>query len=213
MKGVLRTGGVVLAAAGLVVVGRSWSGPPAKPAPPKSRIALVNMAYVFKHSEKWQRNQAELKETFEQYEKRAKELGAEAEEIAKAVKGPDLPAETREQAGERLPKLKKEAEDHNAAAKRELGEMSDKHMVAIYKDIQQASERYAKDNDLDAVYMYTEAVDEKDWFNPKNIIAKLQNRACFPLYKIPGLDVSKEIVAAMNAKKGWQVAPPAPAEK
>jgi hypothetical protein len=48
---------------------------------------------------------------------------------------------------------------------------------------------------------YTEAVDSKDFFNPANIIAKLQNRACIPLYYTPGLDVSKEIVAAMNAKR------------
>jgi hypothetical protein len=56
MKGVPRPGGVLLAAAGLVVVGRSWSGPPPRPPAPKSRIALVNMAYIFKHSEQWQRN-------------------------------------------------------------------------------------------------------------------------------------------------------------
>src|SRR4051794_30902927 len=92
MKGVLRAGCVLVVVAALAYVGPSCPGPPPRPPAPKSRVALVNMAYVFKHLEKWTASQNEMKEDFKQYETRMKELKEEFDAATKALKSPDTPA-------------------------------------------------------------------------------------------------------------------------
>jgi Skp family chaperone for outer membrane proteins len=213
MKGLLRTGGVLLAAAGLVVVGRSWSGPPAKPAAPKTQVAFVNMIYVSKYADEWNSFQAEIKNNYKGFEGRLVKLKTLIDDLAKRAADSDTPAGEREDVETQLKKLKREYEELNDEAKKALGKDSDKAVSSFFKNVQQAAEKYANQHDLDAVFMYTETIDPNDTFNPQNVIAKLQNRASMPIYLAPGMDVSPEIVEALNAKKGGNVGPAQPAKK
>ena len=45
---------------------------------------------------------------------------------------------------------------------------------------------------------YIDAVNEADFNNPMNIMGKMQQRACMPIYMTPGLDISKEIASDLN---------------
>ena len=196
----------LLALAGVVyVAGRLPAEPPgggaATPvaAPePKTRIALVNMAYVFKWYGKWKGFQSQLKVDFEKYEKQAQLKNAEIAELIKVAQDPKSTAAQKDKAADDVKRLKRELEDINTSAKKNLGTTSDEQMTIIFKEVYEAAARYAQGHNYDAVFMYTEA-EAQDYFNPNNIIAKLQNRACMPLYYAPGMDISQQIVMTLNA--------------
>src|SRR5262249_46507016 len=78
-------------------------------------------------------------------------------------------------------------------------------MQVLYGDVQAAARRYAQAHDLDLVLHYNDAVDARDYWSGANLARKMQAGALMPLYAAPGMDISKEVIAALNAdlrKKG-----------
>ena len=73
MKSLLVAGSVALILGALVLVGRSWSEPQKPPPAPKSRVAIVNMAYVFEHYQKVEVFTKELKDSYDTFDKSMKE--------------------------------------------------------------------------------------------------------------------------------------------
>jgi Skp family chaperone for outer membrane proteins len=199
MKGLVRTGSVLVVLAALVFVSRSWSEPQKPPPAPRTRIALVNLSYVVKNYERFKSFQAEMKEQVEKYQKRDKELGAEVERLAKEATGPDDTAERREEIEKQTRKLMREREENSLEAKKLISKKSDEQVIGLYKDVRRAAEKYAKAHDFEIVLHYNDAIDDADLDSAPNVMRKMQAGAAMPLYVAPGLDISREIVAALNA--------------
>ena len=73
-------------------------------------------------------------------------------------------------------------------------------MVTIYKEIQAAASAYAAGHGYDLVLTHIDAVDEKDFYNPMNVMGKMQTRACMPLWYQKNMEISKDVADALNAK-------------
>ena len=80
-----------------------------------------------------------------------------------------------------------------------LGKKSDDQMTIIFRDVQDAAQRYAIAHNFEMVLNYTDATTTADYYGAPNIASKLQTRACMPLYMTPGLEISYEVVLALNA--------------
>jgi outer membrane protein len=197
MKRLLGAGGVVLVLALLFFAGRSRSEPQ-KPPAPRTRVGLINMGHVLKNYEKVADYTVEMKEEFARFEKGQKERKERAEELTKKATDSDLSDEERDQAKADLKKLQREMEDSNDKMKALVAKKTDQQMVTVYTDIRKAAERHAKAHDLELVLHYIDAVKEEDFNNPSNVMSKMQQRSCMPVYAAPGLDISTEIVNALN---------------
>jgi Skp family chaperone for outer membrane proteins len=197
MKRLLGGGGVVLVLALLLVAGRS-SSEPQKPPAPHTRVGLINLSHVLKKYEKVNDYTAEMKERFSQFEKEQKERKERIGELSKKAQDSDLSDEEREQAKAELKKLQREMEDSDDKMKALKAKMADKQMFTVYSDLHKATERYAKAHDLELVLHYIDAVKEEEFFDPRNVQSKFQQRSCMPVYVAPGLDISAEIVNALN---------------
>jgi Skp family chaperone for outer membrane proteins len=206
MKGLLRAGGIALIAGVLLFAGRSWSEPQ-KPPAPHLRIGLVNMKYVLKNYKKVKFAVNDLKDD-EQVEEAIKKLEAafdqSLKDLAKNRTHNEIMAAIQQQ-----DKHYRELADRQKAAKEAADKMIDQGLVAVYKDIHQAAERYAKAHNLEMVLHYNDVVNENDFYDPTNIHARMRQRACLPLYMAPGLDISKEIVAELNKNVADEKASPA----
>jgi Skp family chaperone for outer membrane proteins len=200
----LLVAGSVLTLGALVYGGRTWLA--AAPAPervaekePRTRIALLNLTYVIKHYEKFTHFQEEMKEAFKPFADKDRKLKAEAETLTKEIQ--DLtPAQeaNREDLTKKLKKLQRDIEENNETAKSFLGKKTDEQMKVLYLDILDAATHYARDHDFEMVLHYNDAIEKVDFFSSQNIARKLQAGALMPLYVKPGLDISKEVVEAMN---------------
>jgi Skp family chaperone for outer membrane proteins len=174
---------------------------PAAPAftEPRTRIALINLAYVIKNYKKTETFQTEIKAEFKSYEGRAQANQTKLEQLAKHANEPGTTPQQREADQAEGTKLKREIEDLNNEAKKIIGKKNDEQMVILYREIQDAAQRYAVAHNYDLVLHYIDAVTQADYYSPGAIARKLQSSACMPMYQAPGLDISREVVMALNA--------------
>jgi outer membrane protein len=199
----LLAAGSVLALGALVYGGRTWLA--AAPVPdrvaekgPRTRIALVNLTYVIKNYEKFKTFQTEIKEAFEPFQKSDRDRKQEAEVLSKQLQDGNLAGKQRADLEKKLKDLQRAIEDNNAAAKEVLQKKGDEQMKILYMDVSDAAERHAKAHDFELVLHYNDATTREDFLSAPNIARKLQAGALTPLYAVPGLDISKQIVEALN---------------
>jgi Skp family chaperone for outer membrane proteins len=180
---------------------RAQQAAPAHPtyAEPRTRIALINLAYVIKNYTKTKTFQDEIKGEFKTYETRAQVKQGQMEKLQKDAADPKTTPEQRENFQRDFLKLKREVEDITAESKSALGKKSDEQMVILYREIQDAAQRYAMAHNFDLVLHYIDATTQADYYAPASIVRKLQSPACMPLYTAPGLDISYEVLNALNA--------------
>jgi hypothetical protein len=140
-----------------------------------------------------------MKDNFKRYDESIKAKKTLIEQRTQQVNDPKYAANEREAIQKEITKLNRELEDMNNDMKKFINEQNDKQMVTIYKEIQEAAARYALGHNLDMVLTHIDAVNPTDFFNPMNVMGKMQQRACMPLYYDKSLDVSKDIADALNA--------------
>jgi Skp family chaperone for outer membrane proteins len=198
MKNTLRIGGLLVVVGTALVAGRSLAETKPAPARAKTRVALVNLQYVIYEYDKYKQFKEEAKKAVKPYQNKDAELKEEAERLTKELQNDDLGARRREKVEARLKEINKAMEANKAEAKTKLGAVQEKQLPILFGDVQAATARYAKDNELDLVMHYNDEVKEDELTSPKNIVRKMQAGAAFPLYVAPGIDISEEIVAALN---------------
>jgi Skp family chaperone for outer membrane proteins len=178
-------------------------------AEPRTRIALLNLAYVIKNYKKTETFQAEMKDSLKAIDSRIQAKQMQMEQLGKQAADPKTTAEQREGYIRDNTRLKREIEDINAEAKLSLSKKSDEQMVILYREIQDATRRYAMANNFDLVFHYIDATTQADYYLASNIMRKLQSPACQPFYQAPNLDISRDVVIMLNT--AWAHTAPSPA--
>jgi Skp family chaperone for outer membrane proteins len=200
MKRLLRAGGVCLFVGTLVLVGRSWSDTRPGPAAPRGRVAVLNMTYVIKNYKKSEAFRGELQTDLKWFQDRRQALDAGFQFLLKDLADPGLPAEKRRAMEDRLAKLRQQEKEAVEELGKFLRNRSEKRTQVLYRDVQEAAERYARAHDLELVLSYTEAPEEGEQNAPANVTRRMTSPGCFPLYAAPGVDISKEIVDVLNER-------------
>jgi Skp family chaperone for outer membrane proteins len=202
--------GSVLVLGALVHGGKTWlqaaPQPPALAIPAvRPSIALLNLTYVLKNYQKFEKYQAEMKNVLAPVQKRDADLRARLEEATKEAADSKTTEARREELAAVIKDLQRQIEDNAAAAKKIVQMRGEEQMKVLYLDVLDASMRYAKVHDIDLVLHYNDATSKEDFFSAPNIARKLQGGALMPLYAAEGLDISKQIVEILN-----RATPPTP---
>jgi Skp family chaperone for outer membrane proteins len=205
----IATGALALSL-GVYVTSMLWAQGPAQPPTQNvpTRIGILNMTYVIKSYQKIEAYTAEMKDQMKRCDDAIKAKTAEIEVRGKQAQDASLTQAQREACAKEVTKLTRELEDMKADMKKNVQGKTDEQMVTIYREIQEAASRYALGHNLDMVMTYIDAVKEEDYFNPMNVMAKIQQRAFMPIYFDKSMDVSKPVVDMLNQNyKGAQVTP------
>ena len=192
--------GVLALSVGVYVSTRLMAQPAAQPQPQhvQTRIGILNMGYVLKNYQKVDAYTVEMKENFKKFDDALKAKKGEIEVRTKQAADPKYTQAERDACAKEITNLNRQAEDMQNDMKKYIGTKTDEQMVTIYKEIQEAATRYAMSQGLDCVLTYIDAVKEADFLNPMNVMGKMQQRACMPLYYNKGMDVSVDITNALN---------------
>jgi Skp family chaperone for outer membrane proteins len=207
----------VVALGVVVYVGRLWAQAPAAPVPPaaepRTRVALLNLTYVITKYNKYINFQNEMKKVVEPYQQKDKDKKALGENLAKEAQAPATTAARRDAIEKELRTLQREIEDNKAEAKKVVDKKQEEQLKILYGDVQDACRRYAVAHNFDLVLHYNDATTKEDYYSAANIARKMQAGACVPLYATPGMDISEQVVATLNAAfpQAPAAAAPAPA--
>jgi Skp family chaperone for outer membrane proteins len=178
--------------------GRAAS-PPILAVKPKTKVAVVNLGDVLKNYDKFKTFQKDLPAAIVPFQAKDAAFKAEGEKLAKELNDNQTPAARRLQLENRIEELKKAIEENKDAAQKDLVKLQESHTIILYKDIETASRRYAMDHDIELVLHYNKTVNPQDYWDPQSIPRRKVNKdALQPLYMAPGIDISKEILAALN---------------
>jgi len=198
----------VLALGVMVYVGRLWAqtGAPAAAPEPRTRVALLNLNYVIKKYGKFVAFQDEIKRVVGPYQTQDQQTKARAEQLAKEARAPTTPANRREEIQNEMKGLQRKVQDLKEEFEKVVGKRQEEQLKILYKDVQDASHRYAMAHNFDLVLHYNDATTSDEYYSGANIARKIQAGACMPLYAAPGMDISEQVVASLNAAYG-QAAP------
>jgi Skp family chaperone for outer membrane proteins len=212
---ILAAGAVALGAA--ACVGALWAQTGARPATPpaaaepRTRVAIINLAYVVKHYAKFDAFQAEIKAAAAPYQAKDAQFKSEAERLAKETADPKTTAEKRDANEKRLRELQRLAEDNKNDAQKVLAKKQEDQLKILYMDVRAVVERYAQSHNFEMVLHYNDAINSTDYWSAQNIASKIQQRGLMPMYSAAGMDISQEIVKTLNQSYRPAAAAPAPA--
>jgi RNA polymerase sigma factor (sigma-70 family) len=171
-------------------------------AAPRTRVALVNLSYVLKNADEVKAFREDFKKQAAFYQQRLEASRARIEAWRKESSAPGLAADRREALERDVRAEQRKLQDEQEEARRKLAKTTDAQTAALYKKVREAAARYAAAHDIELVLQYNDPADEAALTSPQNVQRRMQAVGCAPLYAAPGLDISKEIVAVLNAAHG-----------
>jgi len=193
---------MVLILGTLVLVGHLASAPK-PPTAPRTRIALINLAQVFKGYDKVNEFAKANKAMLEPYQDKVKELKEQIEAHIKALEQKDLPEETRTEHERKRKARERKLQDLAEEAKALYTKKNEEQMLIVYKEVMAVAQRHAKAHDIELVMHYNDVpTDSPEYFSPSNVVRKIQAGPTIPMYMVPGIDISQNILAALNEKHG-----------
>jgi Skp family chaperone for outer membrane proteins len=177
----------------------------AGPAAP-NKVAVVNLMGVLKQYRKW----TDIEETLKAYLKRINEdYEKQKNRMAELKKNFESTADTaaRDQIQTQVKQLEREVQDYGEKAKKEVTKYREENAVQVYKEIQDAVQRYARANDIGLVLHYEDGMTPSEVYHPMNVMQKCQTQACIPLYVDTHLDITGPVADMLNKGAGGQTAP------
>jgi Skp family chaperone for outer membrane proteins len=192
--------------ASVIVGGTLWAQgggaapatPPSAPQAPQVKVAFINLAYILKHSAKWNALMDQMKNDSKSFEDFIKPRQQQIDALTAENKDQKTATTKREENVATITRLNREIEDKTAEARKQLAPKSETNMVTMYRDIQDAAARYAMSNGFEIVLQYQDGFTPEDYNSPMNIIDKMRQRGCLPLWYQQGNDISMQVVTSMN---------------
>jgi len=183
--------------------------PVAAPRPLQTRIGLMNMVQVLKEYKKFMAIEESIKKRAMEIDGGLQPFRTEVLRLRELYNNVKTPQEEKEKIEHRTRQLQLDAQLKEDEAKKELIKMNGEAATQIFKEVEDAVNLYARSNNLELVLFYNDAVTDVDYYHPANLQRKLtQPAAVMPLFVTPGMDISKQIVAALNARYAPTAAAP-----
>jgi Skp family chaperone for outer membrane proteins len=168
-----------------------------------TRIATINLAVVLKGYKKFELFNKEMRTLAEPYEKKAKEAAEALKKCKDFLDEGKGTEQQREQTRQNGIAWKRILEDNNAAAAKVLVPRQNEKLVQLYREIQDATSKYAVSNGIRLVLQFEEpAGSDAEVYTPLNVARKMKAStmgAYVPLYQAPGMDISQAVLDLLNA--------------
>lgn len=181
------------------------------PAPVTTRIAFINLVQVLKNYQKAQAFQDAMKAQFKLFQDNEARIRSQIEIVKQDMaKVPPTNTPQLELLDKRARELTRQLEDNNTDAKMKMGKQVDDETVLLFKEVQDAAQRFAMGRGYDMVLSFNDApINTPEYLNPASVTRRMQTAPLMPLYCHPSMDITTDVVNALNAQ--YRATTPAPA--
>jgi Skp family chaperone for outer membrane proteins len=194
VAGVLALGAALYAGSRLLAQNTGAARPAAAP---QTRIAVINLPYIYKNYEKYKNFLKQMQDEEKNYANDLKTKQDQKEAKAKALSGA-VDAAQKEKLETEIRNLQREVEDLAAKARKELNKKAADMLVQVYREIRDAAFRHAQGHNFDLVLHFSDGTTEQEMNSAQAILPKMQAGGCVPLYWNPALDISGHVLYALN---------------
>jgi Skp family chaperone for outer membrane proteins len=166
----------------------------------RASVGVVNLAYVLRNYQKATESQEKFRALYKEYEWRVQRLNKKLEATNKEMMQGDLKPAQREEREKEVRALQRQIQDLSDEARRALGNKQGETIVELYKEVQRAAARYAREHDLDLVLQYNDAATEAEANSPPAVERRVGGPGCcLPLYvRSKAVDISDKVLAILN---------------
>jgi Skp family chaperone for outer membrane proteins len=168
---------------------------------PPTKLAIVNVGAVFSKYEKAIALKETLQEAFAPYKQKADKWTLEITQFKAQIDKGGLTQERKDELEKLVLDRQRSLQDLDREAKSVLGKEQEAQLAALWKDVIEATEKYAAAKGFGMVLGYGDPTDPKDLTTFANINRKMQGMdagGLTPLYAHPSLDITSGLVAALN---------------
>lgn len=175
-------------------------GAPTAQAQPGTKVAVVNIGYVFNNYKRAQAFKAQLERDFEPFKAKAKKLTDEMkqwEDDIRAAKDPKV-VENRQ---ENIKRNKRELEDLSVNMQRMLGKTQEENLVTLWKEVNMGISKVSEAYGFQIVLGYGDPLDKALMDLFPNINRKMQAMdagGAVPLYVHGSVDLSEAVTGTLN---------------
>jgi Skp family chaperone for outer membrane proteins len=174
------------------------------------KIACINLQKVIKDYLKFKNLQADMKKEADGYRMQIDTFNAKIKQIQAQGEQPTATPEQRETLARQIKDLQRQAQDKSEEFNGLLQKHQFDHMVATYKDIQDACAAFCRSSGIELLMHYQEG-EGSEMYMPQFFSRRMSNGACQPIYMAPGMDVTAQVTEMLNARiRGSAAAPAAP---
>lgn len=166
-----------------------------------TRIAVVNVGYIFTKYELAIRLKAGIDEMLVEPKKEAQRILTQVRAWEAAIAQQDFGTSSKEEYEANLKKAKRQLEDMDADIKKRIGKKQEENLLILWKDVQQGIRVCAENRGIDVVFGYGDPMNEKDLNLFPNVNRKMQamdHGSAVPLYARHGTDLAEEVTRYLN---------------
>lgn len=192
-----------------VYVSTLWAQPARPAAQPTTKVGLLNITYVIKHYNKYKTYSEDLKATVAKYQAKDTEWKTKGEKLAKDRAAPNATDAQKDAIDRELKNLERMIEDNKNEAQKAIVKKQDEQIKILYGDVRDVVAKYAQSNGFEMVLHYHEPLTNEEYYSAANYARKMQIGALMPIYYAGGLEISPQVLEALNKQVPAAAAPPA----
>jgi Skp family chaperone for outer membrane proteins len=165
-----------------------------------TRIGMLNMVEVVKNYKKAQNLEGDLRRTQQDWENKLKPFRDQANALKTKYTSPTISQADREQIEKDMRKVQMDFQSMEEDAKKDLQKKSGEVYKQIYREVEDAVNRFAGSNGYAAVFFYNDAITPDEKYSPTNVARKFSlPAAAIPMYIAPQIDITAIICNNLNA--------------
>lgn len=169
-----------------------------------TRVGVVNIYTVMKNYKKVEMLNETIKTEMAPLEKKMKESDEQLQAWQKIFADPKTDTAKKEEARKNVTAYKRYLEDLVVERNKILMKRGEEQAVQVYREIEDAIQRFAVSGGYGLVLQYYEPTEVEDRYSAKNIRRKLHEcsnaGACAPIFIGQGLDVSVQVLGILNSQ-------------
>ena len=165
--------------------------------PPRTKIALINLNQVVKSYKKYQSFQDEFKGVVKEWDAKLQQLKTQMDAETVKAQAQGLTQEQKDAITASLKTYQRQMQDLSDNAKSVLGKKEADQITILYKEIRSGVEAWAKARDLEMVMLYND-VPPAEAETPAAIGRRLTTTGCLPMFMVPGMDITNDVITMMN---------------
>lgn len=177
--------------------------PSASAPPAQTRIAFLNIEIVFQKYKKAAIYKQEMEKALEPYRLKAETLKKEIIKWQQDMADPKFDTKNKERYDAGILNNKRQLEDLDRAARKEVGKRNEEQIVQLYKEVNEAVQGYAQSNGFHGVMAFGNSpqLDPLSYVNISRVVQGMEQTGCASvMYTAPGLDISEAIVNSLNSR-------------
>ena len=164
-----------------------------------TRVAIVNVGAVFQKYAKAKFYKAELDKFLAPKKAEAEQLKAQMIQWKNKMNEPGFAKEQKEQYEQGILANQRKLEDMDRWVRANVGKIQETQIVTLFKDLSDATQRYASANGIQLVLAYGDTTEDRyNIFNINRVMNGMDLGSTTPLFYSPTVDITQPIIQTLN---------------